>query len=410
MTADTSTRQAPPGGSGDVDALLACFFDLSADVLAVASPDGDVERVNPAWSNVLGFADEDVLGRPWLDVVHPDDRALAEESLASLAADGAVVSFDTRCLTASGTVRWMAWTCRTIRTSSVVLISGRHVTAQQRRERIDRARALAAIAINNSSAWSDAVSDVLAVLRAELGWADRHREPLATDLAPGGAARVVEPLTDDETALFDDVSRDLSDFAGRLAGSSLRRGLMDLDLVGTDVRALRDAVTGLPNELLMTDRLEMALNTAWRAGSTVAVLAVGFNGFTSVSLDQALDRDVDAEIAREVAARLQACGAAWGSVGRLSDNTYVLVAAAGIDALRARRLAADICAAFEAPLVCAGGATVGVSVGVSMYPSDAEDNLNLLRCAEAALQSSRARASGWSCYEPAMLFEGVAAT
>ena len=71
-----------------------------------------------------------------------------------------------------------------------------------------------------------------------------------------------------------------------------------------------------------------------------------------------------------------------------------LLATAGIDAAGARRLAADICAGFETPLLCAGGATVGVSVGVAMYPDDAEDNLNLLRCAEAALRSSRSRASG----------------
>jgi PAS domain S-box-containing protein/diguanylate cyclase (GGDEF)-like protein len=408
MAGHTPAAPAVTGRSKELDALLACFFDLSADLLALAGLDGCMQSVNPAWAAVLGFSEEDLLGRRWIDLVHPDDRERVERAAGSLVGGGPVVSFDSRCVTSCGSIRWLAWTCRPV-ASSMVLVAGRDVTAQQQRERIDRARALATIAIGASGDWSDAVGCVLETVRVELGWADRVARAPLPGMPPIANSRVVEPITAGEAGLLDDVSRELGDFDRRLNARRVRRDLLDRDLVGANVSGLREAVTGLPNEALMADRTDTAVQAAWRAKTKVAVMAIGFNGFRSVSLDQPLGPDVDDSVAREVAARLQAAAAEWGSVGRLSDTKYILLATAGIDSAGARRLAADICAGFETPLVCAGGATVGVSVGVAMYPDDAEDNLNLLRCAEAALRSSRSRASGWSCYEPAMLVEGVAA-
>ena len=91
---------------------------------------------------------------------------------------------------------------------------------------------------------------------------------------------------------------------------------------------MREAVTGLPNEALMADRTDTAVQAAWRAKTKVAVMAIGFNGFRSVSLDQPLGPDVEDSVAREVAARLQAAAAEWGSVGRLSNTKYILLATA----------------------------------------------------------------------------------
>jgi PAS domain S-box-containing protein len=350
------------GRSKELDALLACFFDLSADLLAVAGRDGCLQSVNPAWAAVLGFSEEDLLGRRWIDLVHPADRERVERAGGSLVGGGAVLSFDSRCFTADGSVRWLAWTCRPV-ASSMVLVAARDVTAQQQRERIDRARALATTAIGASDDWSDAVGCVLETVRMELCWTDRVARAPLPGTQPTTNSRVVEPITPGEAGLLDDVSRDLSDFAGRLNGRMVRRDLLERDVVSTDVRGMREAVTGLPNEALMADRIDTALQAAWRAKSKVAVMAIGFNGFRSVSLDQPLGRDMDDAVAREVAARLQAAAAEWGSVGRLSDTKYIVLATAGIDAAGARRLAADICAGFETPLMCAGGPRSGSASG-----------------------------------------------
>ena len=50
------------------------FFSLTRDMLCVATFDGYFKRVNPAWEKALGFTQEEMMGKPFLDFIHPDDR------------------------------------------------------------------------------------------------------------------------------------------------------------------------------------------------------------------------------------------------------------------------------------------------------------------------------------------------
>jgi len=49
------------------------FFSLSLDLFCIARLDGYFVRLNPAWERVLGIPRDELLARPWLDFVHPDD-------------------------------------------------------------------------------------------------------------------------------------------------------------------------------------------------------------------------------------------------------------------------------------------------------------------------------------------------
>ena len=76
-----------PSRTGDQPSApdVARLFDLPFDVMGVASFDGVMRRVNPGIKRVLGLAPEEVVGRPLLDMCHPDDRE------ATAAAFGAVL-------------------------------------------------------------------------------------------------------------------------------------------------------------------------------------------------------------------------------------------------------------------------------------------------------------------------------
>ncbi len=88
------------------------FFTLSLDMFLVAGFDGVVKRVNPAWHRVLGYTEAELVSRPYLDLVHPDDRAatlaeaaegvgregahLLRESIPAQGRNGALADVDRR--------------------------------------------------------------------------------------------------------------------------------------------------------------------------------------------------------------------------------------------------------------------------------------------------------------------------
>src|SRR5262249_40577523 len=76
------------------------FFSLSPDMLCVVGGDGYFQRLSPRWHEVLGLSQEELLSRPLLDFVHPDDRATTVLSAQE---------FENRFACSDGTYRWLSW-------------------------------------------------------------------------------------------------------------------------------------------------------------------------------------------------------------------------------------------------------------------------------------------------------------
>jgi PAS domain S-box-containing protein len=85
------------------------FFTLSLDMLCVAGFDGFLKRVNPAWGRYLGYTSEELLARPYMDFVHPDDRTPTTTAADRLSAGGQVLAFENRYRAKDGTYRWLEW-------------------------------------------------------------------------------------------------------------------------------------------------------------------------------------------------------------------------------------------------------------------------------------------------------------
>ncbi len=82
-------------------------FTLSSDLVAVIGFDGSLRRVNPAVTEALGYAAGEIVGRAFLDLLHPDDRSSAVSEIARLQAGERSVTFQGRALAKDGSYRWV---------------------------------------------------------------------------------------------------------------------------------------------------------------------------------------------------------------------------------------------------------------------------------------------------------------
>jgi PAS domain S-box-containing protein len=88
---------------------LSLLFSLSPDMLCIAGLDGYLKRVNPAWEKTLGYSEAELLSRPYLEFVHPDDVEATRTEAAKLFSGSQVVHFENRYYHKDGTIRWLLW-------------------------------------------------------------------------------------------------------------------------------------------------------------------------------------------------------------------------------------------------------------------------------------------------------------
>jgi PAS domain S-box-containing protein len=108
------------------------IFDLSVDLLCIAGLDGHFKRVNPAFERTLGYTTQQLLSRPFLDFVHPDDRARSAEAMERLERGEKVVQFENRYMCADGSTRWLQWSTRPMPDEGLLYATARDVTGARR--------------------------------------------------------------------------------------------------------------------------------------------------------------------------------------------------------------------------------------------------------------------------------------
>jgi len=85
------------------------FFDLCLDLLSIAGFDGYFKKVNQAWTRALGWSAAELLGRPSVDFVHPDDREKTLQSRGHLVEGQHLTGFSNRYRTKEGSYHWLEW-------------------------------------------------------------------------------------------------------------------------------------------------------------------------------------------------------------------------------------------------------------------------------------------------------------
>ena len=86
------------------------FFTLSLDLLCIIGSDDYFVRLNPAFERVLGFTPAELMARPTLDFVHPEDREATIAQSIKVRGGECNLHFENRYLCRDGSYRWLAWT------------------------------------------------------------------------------------------------------------------------------------------------------------------------------------------------------------------------------------------------------------------------------------------------------------
>ncbi|HYM49320.1 MAG TPA: PAS domain S-box protein [Candidatus Limnocylindrales bacterium] len=148
-------------------------------------------------------------------------------------------------------------------------------------------------------------------------------------------------------------------------------------------QALHDALTGLPNRVLVLDRLNQAILLARRQGSRVALLIADLDHFKEVN--DSFGHQAGDQLLCQVGERFTAQLRDTDTVARLGGDEFAIVLM-GADREGAAEVADKLIATLERPFVVEGQALdVGASIGIAIYPDHADDADGLFRRSDIAM-------------------------
>ncbi len=245
------------------------FFDLSRDMICIAGFDGYFKRVNPAFERTLGYSRRELLGRPFVEFVHPDDRETTGEEAGELAEGGGTVQFQNRYLDKGGEVHWIEWTSVGVPDEDVIYAVARDITdrkvLEQELELLSRSDPLTGVF--NRRRFDEALESQLAYARrygrgGALLIADLDRFKQINDEFGHGAGdealRAVARVLAANLRQTDTLGRDAGGLVARLGGDEFALLLPEADAAAAEAVASRLVAT-IAAEPLEVDGRELKL-------------------------------------------------------------------------------------------------------------------------------------------------------
>ncbi|HET9650923.1 MAG TPA: EAL domain-containing protein, partial [Usitatibacter sp.] len=152
--------------------------------------------------------------------------------------------------------------------------------------------------------------------------------------------------------------------------------------------AHHDALTGLPNRVLLRDRIQQAIAHAHRAGTKIAVLFIDLDRFKTIN--DSLGHQLGDRLLQSVASRILVCVREGDTVARVGGDEFVIVIPGIETSADASTVAAKILEVLGNAFHLHGNDLhVGASVGISLYPSDGGDAETLMRNADTAMYAAK---------------------
>ncbi|HEY9811125.1 MAG TPA: PAS domain-containing protein [Halomicronema sp.] len=110
------------------------FFTLSLDLLCIAGFDGFFKHLNPSWLETLGYTEAELIGKPFLDFVHPEDRQRTLNEMALLNNGHFTFNLENRYLCKDGSYKWLSWRGAPFVEEQLVYAVARDITSRKQAE------------------------------------------------------------------------------------------------------------------------------------------------------------------------------------------------------------------------------------------------------------------------------------
>jgi diguanylate cyclase (GGDEF)-like protein/PAS domain S-box-containing protein len=419
---DVTERKRAEQATRDAEERYRALIELAPDGVLVGS-DGRIEYANPAAARLLKARSvQQILGMRFSELIHPEHLTRYRERTAYLTAGPGTTSFEERrlrCLDGTDIVVEAAGVSYMERGRLVIQTVLRDITEQRKarealaeRERRfrDVLEASGEYVWETDAEWrytflSERAEAVTGYLRHELlGRTAREFMPLGEGAAVDGwLARnathgapfrdlVHRSLTKSGRVIWMQVTGvPVRDGSGRLLGW---RG------TGADITArkqaedriqylaTRDALTGLPNRVLLADRAGQAILAAARARGSFALLSLDLDRFKLIN--DSLGHAAGDALLRAVAERLGATLRRDDTLARLGGDEFVLLWNGLKSSEDAATLAHRALGILARPFTVEGRTlSVTASIGISVYPNDGRDFGELLKNADAAANHAK---------------------
>ena len=159
--------------------------------------------------------------------------------------------------------------------------------------------------------------------------------------------------------------------------------------------AHHDTLTGLPNRLLLQDRLSQTLSQSHRFGNTFSILYIDLDHFKPIN--DTHGHETGDQVLKKIAQRMKECVREVDTVARIGGDEFIILAPGLCGSTAVERVCQKLINSLIAPISVDGQKLqVGASIGCAEYPQDGEHENDLMKHADAAMYL--AKAAGGNTY------------